>query len=95
MPTEKGKFCNSCSKTIVNFTKMDTHEIQNFIIANKNNRICGYFKQSQLNSINIYIPSETVVSPKSFHKTFLLALLITMGTSLFNCTNKSGNKQKN
>ncbi|MFD0989405.1 hypothetical protein ACFQ1R_04820 [Mariniflexile jejuense] len=94
MPTEKGKFCNSCSKTVVDFTKMDTHEIQDFIIANKNNRICGHFKQSQLDSINIYIPSQVLVSPKSFHKTFLLALLIAMGTSLFNCTNKSGNKQK-
>lgn len=93
-PTEKGKFCNSCSKTVVDFTKMDAYEIQDFISENKNNRICGHFKQTQLDSINIYIPSQVLVSPKNFHKTFLLALLIAMGTSLFNCTNKSGNKQK-
>ncbi|MFI1744509.1 energy transducer TonB [Thalassobellus sediminis] len=91
---DKGRFCNSCVKTVVDFTKMNTYEIQNFINDNKNNRICGHFKQSQLDSINIYIPSKFLEQRQNFHKTFLLALLIVMGTTLMNCTNKNGNKQK-
>ncbi|MFI1771130.1 energy transducer TonB [Thalassobellus citreus] len=93
-PKDKGRFCNSCVKTVVDFTKMNTYEIQDFINDNKNNRICGHFKQSQLDSINIYIPSKFLEQRQNFHKTFLLALLIVMGTTLMNCTNKKGNKQK-
>ena len=93
-PKQKGRFCDSCAKTVVDFTKMNTPEIQDFIHKNKRNRICGHFKQTQLDSININIPSRILIQQHSFHKLFLLALLITMGSSLFNCTNKSGNKQK-
>lgn len=93
-PKEKGRFCNSCSKTVIDFTKIDTYEIQGFVSENKNNRICGHFKQSQLDSINIHIPSQVLVQQQSFHKFFLLALLIVMGTTLMNCTNKNGDKQK-
>lgn len=93
-PKGKGRFCNTCSKTVIDFTKMDTYEIQDFINENKGNRVCGHFKQSQLDSINIHIPSQVLTARKSFHKTFLLALLIVMGTTLMNCTNKNGDTQK-
>lgn len=93
-PKQKGRFCNSCSKTVIDFTKMDTSEIQDFISENKNNHICGHFKQTQLDSINIHIPSRVLEQQQSFHKLFLLVLLIAMGTTLMNCTNKNGNKQK-
>ncbi len=93
-PKEKGRFCDSCAKTVIDFTKMKDFEIQDFIHNNKNNRICGHFRQTQLDSINLCIPSQVLIKQQSFHKFFLLALLITMGTSLFNCTNKNGNKQK-
>lgn len=93
-PKNKGRFCNSCAKTVIDFTKMDICEIQDFIDDNKSNRICGHFKQSQLDSINIHIPSRLLEQGQSFHKTFLLALFIVMGTTLMNCSNKNGNKQK-
>ncbi len=93
-PRDKGKFCSSCSKTVVDFTKMNTYEIQDFIHQNKNKRVCGHFKQAQLDSINLHIPSKVLEQRLNFHKLFLLALLITMGTSLMNCTNKNGNSQK-
>lgn len=93
-PKEKGRHCNSCVKTVIDFTKMNTLEIQDFIHENRNNKICGHFKQTQLDSINIHIPSQVFEKQINFHKLFLLALLITMGTSLLNCTNKNGAKQK-
>ncbi|WP_396602357.1 energy transducer TonB [Algibacter sp. R77976] len=91
---EKGKFCSSCSKTVIDFTKMKTNDIQDYIHQNKDNRICGHFKQTQLDSINLHIPSQVLEKRQSFQKTFLLVLLIVMGTTLMNCTNKNGNKQK-
>ncbi|GAA3575874.1 hypothetical protein GCM10022395_26070 [Snuella lapsa] len=93
-PKEKGRFCDSCSKTVIDFTKMDVFKIQNFIAEHQGQRICGHFKQTQLDSINLFIPSKVIATQHKFHKLFLLALLITMGTTLFNCTNKNGTKQK-
>jgi len=91
---EKGRFCQSCSKTVVDFTEMNTDEIQDYIHNNKSQRICGHIKQSQLNTINLRIP-ETVFSQNlSFQKLFLLTLLIVMGTNLFNCSNENGDIKK-
>lgn len=72
---------------------MSQNEVQNFITQNLGQRICGHFKSTQLESIHLHVPIQTFAS-KSFHKLFLLALLITMGTSLFSCTKTNGSKQK-
>ena len=47
-PNKKGRFCNSCAKTVVDFTHMNTSEILEYIQLNKHKRICGHIKQSQL-----------------------------------------------
>ncbi|GAA4289649.1 hypothetical protein GCM10023163_01170 [Aestuariibaculum suncheonense] len=73
---------------------MNSEDIQTYIETNKHQRICGHFKQSQLDSINLRIPSQLIIKPKTFHKAFLLTLLLVMGTTLMNCTNNKGNKQK-
>ena len=52
-PNEKGRFCQSCSKIVVDFTKMEIVDVQAFIHNNKEQRICGHIKQSQLDTINL------------------------------------------
>lgn len=48
-PNKNGRFCGSCSKTVVDFTKMNTTEIQNYFIENSGKEsICGYFKSTQI-----------------------------------------------
>ncbi len=93
-PNEKGRFCNSCSKTVIDFTYMDTFEIQDFINTNKGKSICGHIKQSQLDSINLEIPIQSINKDIQFHRLFLYALLITMGTTLLSCTMDNGNIKK-
>lgn len=93
-PNVNGRFCMSCSKTVVDFTSMLPEEIQYYFIQNQNERICGRFKQSQLDNITIQIPNHVLYSQTSYHKMFLLALFIAMGTSLFSCADKEGNKKK-
>ncbi|MTH14942.1 energy transducer TonB [Flavobacterium sp. LC2016-01] len=93
-PNENGRFCISCSKTVVDFTLMLPNEIQHFFVQNQNNKICGRFKKSQLDTIIIQIPSAVLYSQTHYHKMFLLALFIAMGTTLFSCQDKDGNKQK-
>lgn len=93
-PNEKGRFCNSCAKTVIDFTKMRTDEIQNILYENRNNSICGHIRQEQLDRINIQIPMASFSSNMNFHKMFLLALLMTMGTTLLNCTSSNDKVQK-
>ena len=93
-PNENGRYCISCSKTVVDFTSMLPNEVQHFFIQNQNKKICGRFKNSQLDTINIQIPTRILYNQKYYHKMFLLALFIAMGTTLFSCQDKNGNKQK-
>jgi hypothetical protein len=49
IPNKNGKFCNSCSKTVVDFTKMENLEIQKYLIENSSKEsICGHFKSNQI-----------------------------------------------
>jgi len=48
-PNEKGRFCNSCNKTVIDFTKMNTIEIQKYFDENSSNEsICGFYKLNQV-----------------------------------------------
>jgi len=93
-PNENGRFCMSCSKTVVDFSSMLPEEIQHYFIQNQNEKICGRFKQSQLDTITIQIPNRVLYSQTNYHKMFLLALFIAMGTTLFSCSDKDGNKNR-
>ncbi|MGC1472070.1 MAG: energy transducer TonB [Psychroserpens sp.] len=91
---QKRCFCQSCSKTVVDFTKMKTDDDQAFIYENKDQCICGHIRQSQLATINLQISETVFEQTVSFHKLFLLALLIAMGTSLLSCQDEKGNTKK-
>ena len=67
-PREKGRFCSSCSKTVIDFTKKTTEEIQEYLIENKNNKVCGHFYKKQLDSIVIEIPQVTFQQQLLFQK---------------------------
>ncbi|WP_284653755.1 energy transducer TonB [Flavobacterium terrisoli] len=92
-PDETGRFCNSCAKSVVDFTGMKTSEIQDYFIKNQGQKVCGRFQNEQLDSIIIQIPREVLFSQVQFHKMFMLALLVSMGTTLFSCQNSNGDKQ--
>jgi len=46
-PTEKGKFCDSCQKEVLDFTNASTYTLAGLL--DKNKKICGRFRASQLN----------------------------------------------
>ena len=93
-PKEKGRFCSSCAKTVIDFTKKTTEEIQEYLIENKNQRVCGHFYKKQLDTITIEIPQLAFQQQLSFQKLFVLTLLFVMGTTLFSCQYSDGKKQK-
>ena len=92
-PNQQGKFCNTCAKTVVDFTKKSVKEIQEFFTENQGQKVCGRFQLNQLDTITIEIPKQVLFQQRSFSKIFLLALLTTMGATLMSC-NSNGKKQK-
>jgi hypothetical protein len=80
-----GKFCEICSISVIDFTQKSDDDIQTFLVENKGEHICGRFQKNQLDTINIEIPKTVFLNQYSFSKTFALALLLAMGTSLLNC----------
>ncbi|PXY39621.1 hypothetical protein DMB65_16470 [Flavobacterium cheongpyeongense] len=48
-PDKNGRFCNSCNKTVIDFTKMNNPEIQKYFAENSEQEsICGHFKFNQI-----------------------------------------------
>jgi len=93
-PDATGRFCLACNKSVIDFTNKLPEEIQHFFLKNQDKEICGRFKNSQLDTVKIQIPSRVLFSQTQYHKIFLLALFVVMGTSLFSCAAVNGDKQK-
>lgn len=91
---EKGRFCSSCEKTVVDFTQKSSEEIQYYLTNNKKQRVCGHFYRKQLDTVVIQLPNYTIQQKYSFHKVFIVCLLLTMGTSLLSCKTDTGKIQK-
>lgn len=93
-PNSNGRHCLSCEKTVVDFTQMEAHQIQAYLTEHSKQSICGRVKRKHLAAIQIEIPTKTFSKKMSFHKIFLLALLISMGASLLSCNNGTTESQK-
>ena len=51
-PTEKGGFCNSCEKEVIDFTQMNAEEIIVFFKNKSSQNTCGHFNKNQLTVYN-------------------------------------------
>ncbi|MBO9593664.1 MAG: hypothetical protein J7599_12220 [Niabella sp.] len=47
-PEEKGRFCNACCKTVIDFTGMSPAAISAYLKAHQSQRVCGRFMTHQL-----------------------------------------------
>ncbi len=93
LPDAKGKFCNSCSKSVFDFSTKTDAEIRGILLEYKDQKVCGHFKKSQIGRpLNITINLNDLPVNISLTKTFAIALFIVFGTFLFSCTNEHGQK---
>ncbi|SEC40389.1 hypothetical protein SAMN04489761_2899 [Tenacibaculum sp. MAR_2009_124] len=93
-PNEKGRFCSSCAKTVVDFTQFSEAEVKEYLIENSTQKVCGHFYKKQLHSVVIQIPESSLSHKHSFRNLFVLAMVLSMGTILFSCKTEGGKVQK-
>ncbi|HEY1038643.1 MAG TPA: T9SS type A sorting domain-containing protein [Bacteroidia bacterium] len=92
-PEPTGRHCQSCNKTVIDFSNKTDNEIHSIIISSKEQNICGHFKKSQVNRpMKLTIPLHLIPQNISSTKVFALALFFAFGTLLFSCTADNGTK---
>lgn len=81
-PDAKGKFCNACCKPVYDFSIKTPHEIQAILSQHRTEKVCGYFKETQLDRPLSAMPAYDMMSVT---KRFALALYLVFGSLLFSC----------
>jgi len=85
-PNEKGRHCNVCCKTVVDFTSMSDTEVKYFFINKKKEEsVCCRFKNEQLHRIKIQLPYNIYTISMPLWKRFLTACLLAFSSMLFSC----------
>jgi hypothetical protein len=81
-PRKEGRFCSSCEKTVVDFTKMTDNEIVKMITKSKQEevKICGHFRKAQVNRRMM-----ESVPYKSRPSGFMIAAALLTGLSFLSC----------
>ena len=75
-PVEKGRFCGSCQKQVVDFTNMNDEQVVAFFKRQSTGSVCGRFMQDQLDR-SIVIPKKRIPWVKYFFQFALPAFLLT------------------
>lgn len=89
-PNEHGRFCSSCEKTVIDFTRMSTDEIKQYFksLASSVKSVCGRFKATDLNDVVVFkridvFPNQYAVRQKWLPSKLFLS---TMGILfMFSC----------
>jgi hypothetical protein len=91
--TENGKFCLSCQKEVIDFTKMSDEDIILYFEKKKSGeaKVCGTFRVDQVleNKKTIEIPVQTYFYAKTNHQKFLWMLIACMGMFFVSCDSKT------
>ena len=75
-PAEKGRFCGSCQKQVVDFTGMRDEQVIAFFRRETTGSVCGRFMEDQL-SRDIEIPKKRIPWLKYFFQFALPAFIMT------------------
>ena len=73
------RFCDSCQKNVIDFTRMSNKEMLRFINSKEN--ICGRFRKEQLGLHEERLLSERFISNLQLIKAGILSFLLTIGIS--------------
>lgn len=83
-PTEKGKFCEVCTKEVIDFTTLSKNEIIAVFKKNNYQALCGRAYTNQLSTIYLEESIESISWNLPFWQKFLLVLLVCFGPEFLN-----------
>ncbi len=92
-PNEKGSFCQSCSKNVLDLTKLSNAEIHSVLTQNQHESICTRIQNKQLDALNLEIEQWSRGTRYHMQRAMVASLLIVFGLTLFSCTNKQQEEQ--
>lgn len=85
-PTEKGAFCGSCQKQVIDFTGQSPSNIKAVILENSCSEICGRIEQRQLDGLNNEYEAWRNTENWSIQRATFYAFLFVFGISLVSCS---------
>ncbi len=95
LPDEKGKFCQSCQKSVYDFSNKSDEEIYEIVSSKKDEKLCGRFCSTQLNRpINPTVKLDRHPGNISVTKAFVIALFLVFGAFLFSCVEQGEQKAR-
>jgi hypothetical protein len=88
--TDKGAFCMSCSKEVVDFTGRAAPEIRSLLAEsmNKDKNVCGRISPMQMNVLNADF-EKWQTNQESFRAVWIFSLIAVFGLTLFSCQNSA------
>lgn len=78
-PDSVGRFCQSCQKSVIDFTSKSDTEIKEFLKDKQEEKLCGRFFIHQVERIRIEIDPDLLVSEIPFWQKFLVVFLVCFG----------------
>ncbi len=76
-PVEKGRFCGSCQKQVIDFSNMSDRQVAEFFKKPSTGSVCGRFMTDQLNR-EIEIPKKRIPWVRYFFQFALPAFLVSL-----------------
>jgi hypothetical protein len=74
-PETDGRFCGSCEKSVIDFTRMSDFSIVNYLESHRNEKVCGRFTKPQLD--RVYALNQPVFATSFDLKAVVLGLALT------------------
>jgi hypothetical protein len=85
-PVDKGAYCNSCCKTVIDFTGMNDNEVLTYFTDRQGQQICGMFRNPQLYREDKLISPEILLMQIPLWKKYLALLFICFSELLTGCS---------
>ena len=92
-PNTQGAFCKVCVKDVIDFSKKSLSEIKNYFADKESQKICGRFKEKQLQELSF---DDFFARFKywNFTKKFAVIFFLTFGLSIFLNQNAMAQKEQ-